>query len=567
MRRLLLFLTLLGLAVPGAAFGQTSSSFSQLSGERGCVSQEPPLPFEEEPIESCARTRGLMGAYAVAVTPDDRHVYVASASGDGGAGSNGVVTFSRAGDTGALTSVGCITDTGGDGRPGTDGFCANGDALLGASAVAVSPDGRNVYVASSGSNGVAWLARDAATGELTPEGCIKEFPRADRCRAGFGVVGISGVVVSPDGRHVYVTAADPGSVSAFSRDPDTGDLEPVMCVSENGSDGRCEDGTALTGASSVTIAPDGGQVFVTAADIGGVTSYARDAATGRLTPQGCLLDKAPRGGSCTSAPALAGAAASALSPDGKTLFVASAGDEALALFARDPAGGRLTPSSCFRHRVATDADAVDPEASEDEEAEDAAADDCKPAMAIGQAREVVVSSDGRGVFVLGDEGSLATFGRDPASGELTQTGCAEGDVTYKACSEARGLFDARGMAVSSDGRSLYVANQSAHAVSVLSANVAVASRAAAADRRGRFRVRLACPAARVSGCAGGLRVGSSKSRAYRVRAGASRTVRARLPKRLRRVVRKRGRVRVTVAARDSRRLMAASKRRVLVRRR
>ena len=38
-----------------------------------------------------------------------------------------------------------------------------------------------------------------------------------------------------------------------------------MCVSENGSDGLCTDGTALTGASSVTIAPDGSQVFVTAA--------------------------------------------------------------------------------------------------------------------------------------------------------------------------------------------------------------------------------------------------------------------------------------------------------------
>ena len=477
------------------------------------------------------------------------------------------MAFSRAGDTGALSSVGCVTDTGGDGRPGTDGFCVNGDALLGASALAVSPDGRHVYVTSHTSNGIAWFARDAATGALAQSGCIKEFPRADRCRAGFGVERTSGVAVSADGKHVYVTAANPGAVSAFSRDPDSGDLEPIMCVSENGSDGLCTDGTALTGASSVTIAPDGSQVFVTAAAIGGVTAYARDAATGRLTPQSCLLDRAPRGGSCRTAPALAGAAASAISPDGKTLFVASAADEALALFARDAATGALTPSSCFVHRVPKDAEDVDEEASEDEEAEDAAAGDCTPAMAIGRAREVVVSPDGRGVFVLGDENYLATFGRDTGSGQLTQTGCAEGEVTYKACSRARGLFDARGMAVSSDARSLYVANQSAHAVSVLGANVAVASRAAAADRRGRFRVRLACPAARVRGCAGGLRVGAAKTRAYRVRAGASRAVRARLPKRLRRVVRKRGRVSVKVAARDSRRLMAPSVRRVVVRRR
>ena len=565
MRRLLTSLLLLVLAAPASALAQgSSSSFSQLAGERGCVAQEPPLPFDQDPLEDCARTRGLLGASAVAVSPDDRHVYVTS-SGAPGAGSDGIVAFARAGDTGALSSVGCVTDTGGDGRPGTDGFCVNGDALLGASALAVSPDGRHVYVTSHTSNGIAWFARDAATGALAQNGCIKEFPRADRCRAGFGVERTSGVAVSADGKHVYVTAANPGAVSAFSRDPDSGDLEPIMCVSENGSDGLCTDGTALTGASSVTIAPDGSQVFVTAAEIGGVTAYARDAATGRLTPQSCLLDRAPRGGSCKSAPALAGAAASAISPDGKTLFVASAVDEALALFARDAATGALTPSSCFVHRAAATED-VDEEA-EEEEAEDAAAGDCTPAMAIGRAREVVVSPDGRGVFVLGDENYLATFGRDPGSGQLTQTGCAEGEVTYQACSQARGLFDARGMAVSSDARSLYVANQSAHAVSVLGANVAVASRAVAADRRGRFRVRLACPAARVRGCAGGLRVGATKTRAYRVRAGASRAVRARLPKRLRRVVRKRGRVRVKVAARDSRRLMAPSVRRVVVRRR
>ena len=35
MRRLALLLMLLGLSVPGSAFGQASSSFSQLSGERG----------------------------------------------------------------------------------------------------------------------------------------------------------------------------------------------------------------------------------------------------------------------------------------------------------------------------------------------------------------------------------------------------------------------------------------------------------------------------------------------------------------------------------------------------
>ena len=80
MRRLLTSLLLLALAAPASALAQgSSSSFSQLAGERGCVAQEPPLPFDQDPLEDCARARGLLGASAVAVSPDDRHVYVASA--------------------------------------------------------------------------------------------------------------------------------------------------------------------------------------------------------------------------------------------------------------------------------------------------------------------------------------------------------------------------------------------------------------------------------------------------------------------------------------------------------
>lgn len=453
---------------------------------------------------------------------------------------------------------------------GTDGFCADGDALLGATDLEVSPDGQHVYVASHSSNGVAWLTRDAETGALTPAGCLKELPRADRCRGGFGLEGTSGVAVSPDGRQVYVTADKPGSVSAYSRDAETGDLTPLMCVSENGSDGVCADGTALGSASSVVVAPDGGQVFVTAyvtaTGNGALTSYARDAASGRLTPQACLLDRAPTGGSCTSVPTLGGPASSAVSPDGKTLFVASVVDETLTLIARDPATGALTPSSCFRQQdPEEDEPAQEEEEETDEEAEEAQAD-CKGANAIGGLREVVVSSDGRGVFTIGGGDYLAAFQRDPGSGTLTQTGCAEEVPSYKECTEARALQGGRGLAVSSDARSLYVANAGDNAIAVFGASVAITSRAAEADRRGRFRVRLACPAARVRGCAGRLRVGAKRARAYRVRAGASRSVRARLPERLRNVVRKRGRVQVAVSARDSRQLMRATTKRIVVRR-
>jgi DNA-binding beta-propeller fold protein YncE len=548
MRRLVTSLILLGLAVPGSALAQGSPSFSQLTGEQGCVTQEPPLLFGDEPLAGCARARGLIQAHGVAVSPDDKHVYVASAGGPG-TGSDAIVSFGRDGDSGALTSIGCVSDSGGDGRTGTDGFCADGDALLGATDLVLSPDGRSLYAVSAISAGVTWFARDPATGKLTSGGCIKDFPRDDHCTGSSGLVGATGVAVSPDGKSVYVTAATARSLLVFARDAATGDLTPVECVSDDGSDGRCTDGTGLFGASSVTVAPDGSQVFVTAAAVGAVTTYKRNPADGTLTPQDCLLDQAPRGGSCRSAPALAGAASSAISPDGKTLFVVSSEDGALALFDRDLVTGKLTAGTCFRQQDPQGDDAVEP--AEDDSADDAATDGCRPAKALGGAHQVAVAADGRAVFVAGAD-YLAAFTRNPSTGALEQFGCAEDEKSYKSCAQANGVSGATGLAVSSDGRSLYVANDSLSSVAVFAASVAIASRAASVDRRGRVSVRLSCPRVRARACDGSLRVGAARARAYHVRAGASRSVRARLPKALRRAVRRRGRVHASVAARDAR---------------
>jgi hypothetical protein len=69
----------------------------------------------------------------------------------------------------------------------TDGICAEARALNGPDALAVSPDGRSVYVASSGvapnvagnSGSIAGFARDAATGRIAQPagaaGCVGDL--------------------------------------------------------------------------------------------------------------------------------------------------------------------------------------------------------------------------------------------------------------------------------------------------------------------------------------------------------------------------------------------------------
>jgi len=524
-----------------------SASFAQLAGTSGCLLQP---GFEND--EGCARARAVRAATALEVTPDQRQVYVVS--GVEPDGSNAIAGFARQQATGALTAAGCVSDAGGDGRVGTDGFCTDGDALRGASDLAITPDGRFVYVVASSSSGVTWFERDATTAALTQRGCLIVFARGDRCGAAGALIGASGVDVSADGAHVYVTAATDGAVTVFGRDQETGALHEVMCVSDTGSEGRCVNGTGLAGASSVVVAADGADVYVTAAASGAVTSYRRDAATGRLSPSQCLVDEAPVQGSCRSAPALAGASDAVLTSDGKQLLVAAESDSALAVFNRDAATGSLEPVQCFTATGAAFG------------AGPASVEGCGPASALDSATRLAVSRDGRAAFVVSPGDYLAAFQRDPATGRIQQFGCAEQQITYEECFESRNLDDARGLAVSADGRNLYVATE--EGVSVFAATIAIVGRTATV-RRGAIEARLACPAARARRCAGRLSIAGARAvraQRYEVRRGRSASVTLRLSARLRRATRRHRRVRVTLVARDAGGLTAASRRRVALHR-
>ena len=110
-------------------------------------------------------------ARGVAVSPDGRHTYVASSD------SNAVSVFARNRRSGALRQPsgerGCVSFKG-------SGSCAFTRALGRPIAVAVSRDGRNVYVAAAGSDALAAFARNRRTGALRqlpgPAGCISHLP-------------------------------------------------------------------------------------------------------------------------------------------------------------------------------------------------------------------------------------------------------------------------------------------------------------------------------------------------------------------------------------------------------
>jgi Lactonase, 7-bladed beta-propeller len=115
--------------------------------------------------QRCEQRGGLQTVYDVETSADGTSIYSAAAISDA------VNVFARDRSSGRLTPRGCISDA------GTEG-CADGRALDGAIAAAVSPDGKNVYVTSRVSDAVAVFARNTATGALSQlsgtSGCVSE---------------------------------------------------------------------------------------------------------------------------------------------------------------------------------------------------------------------------------------------------------------------------------------------------------------------------------------------------------------------------------------------------------
>ena len=305
----------------------TTGAVTQPTGTSGCVREGSAL---------CFKGHALSGASSVAVSPDGKNVYVASYFSDA------VVRLNRNPTTGALTepagAAGCISEDG-------SGPCADGHGLNGAWSVALT-DGKNVYVASFLAYAVVRLDRDTTTGAITEPagtaGCVSE-DGSGPCADGHGLSSPAGVALSADGKNIYVAAFGAG-VARLSRNPTTGAITQSAgtagCISETGA-GACADGHGLDGPSGVAVSGDGKSVYVAATSSptnSAVARLNRNLTTGALTQPagtpGCVSETGA--GPCAHGHALKGASGVAVSPDGKSVYVASFNSNAAARFNRAP---------------------------------------------------------------------------------------------------------------------------------------------------------------------------------------------------------------------------------------
>jgi 6-phosphogluconolactonase (cycloisomerase 2 family) len=525
-----------------------------------------------------------------------------------------------AGDGGCLLSADAFT---GDRPEG----CGTTHALTDPVAVAVSPDGRQVVVANSGSpisgsNGLTVFARDAGTGALSFASCVTDNGGDGRvgstgaCSDGDALAGTAGLAFSPDGTSLYATASDVDAVSWFSRDAATGALTQKGCIKLFvGAGERCGLAYPLDGASAIAVGPDGDHVFVGAMWSGSVTVFARDRVTGALAQQSCASDSGTDG-ACVRAPGLYGVSALAVSPDGKDVYATSRASGAIVTLAFDPASGRLAPKACllanapaggpctsdslvagathvvitsdglnllvaaqpsysdsrvlnFRRDPATGALArqqclEDDLGSEDEDEPGASQLTAGCEPAPALFRVEAVTASADGRAVFAAGAYVAAFVRDPASGRIREFGCSPAIPLLPTCTGNHGITSGEALAASADGRSLYVVSDD-NAIGAFGASVAIASRRVNADRRGSIRIRVECPRARSEGCLGRLTAGTRRrGPAFTARAGRSALIRVSLPARTRRELARHARARLSVTVHDRTRRLEATRRTLTV---
>jgi 6-phosphogluconolactonase (cycloisomerase 2 family) len=352
----------------------------------------------------------------------------------------------------------CVSET------GSSGNCADGVALDGAAAVAISRSGLRVFVAAPNADAVAAFLRVPSTGALLQPGgidaCVSETGSGGLCADGRALDEPRGVTTSPDARSLYVASTTSDGVAAFALDDKAGTLTQLAgiagCVTETGTGGSCADGVALGGARALAVTPNGKSLYVASRDSDAVAAFARDKITGAITQLAgtdACVSETGTAGACANGVALDFPTGVAVSPNGKNVYVTAAGSNAVSVFSREVTTGALT-------QLAGTAGCV---------SEDGTGGACADGRALLAPFAVAVSQNGKSVYVASrDSGAIAVFARDAKTGALAQltgtAGCISEDGSGGECVDGNGLLGAMSVAITRNGRSVYVAAEGSNAV-------------------------------------------------------------------------------------------------------
>jgi DNA-binding beta-propeller fold protein YncE len=410
----------------GCGAGSSNTALIQLPGRAGCLTSEPRA--------GCGRLVGAAGSGSIVISADGRSVYVAS---DGS-----LAVLRRNVQTGVLS------------QPSGRAACIQNPAPYWYEkrclpladffplAVAVSPDGRWVYVASGavdvgGGRDRAWtrfdiFRRDTQSGNLSrllgAGMCFYDAahsqPRPPRgCTPASGLSVPDAVAVSPDGRFVYVGSttlyAQTRGITVFRR-LESGGLRQQPSVRRSAFPTGSETPVSV---ERLVLSPDGKNLYAVVTQYDLIVAFDRDARTGTLTrlkgPAGCL-SASPRPGclAVKGSPRFWDGAVLTVSADGRNLYLAN------------------------QNRVMTISRRAD-----------GALETRHPAVQLpSTVRTIDIAPDGRTAYILTNRGILASA-RSAQTGVLSAPRCDRSTSTQCGLPNAPGVASAA--VITPDGRHVY----------------------------------------------------------------------------------------------------------------
>lgn len=255
----------------------------------------------------------LVGAAAVAVGPGGSDLYVTSFDG-------GAVTHLKRAPDGSMPTAGCVADNGNFGCTDTPG-----SVLEGAAGIALDRKGRDVYVTAAASAALVHLRR-RRDGSLDYRECWAGLG-ANGCRKlpVDALLGASGVALSANGKRIFV-ASQAGTVTSFARAAKSGRARFISCLGDDGR-GGCVRPRRDSIREATGIAVAGHDLYVASQGSDAITRVAVDR-RGRLDWVSCISSRPVKG--CAKAPTAALDGAYAVAARGRSLYAAAPFSGALA---------------------------------------------------------------------------------------------------------------------------------------------------------------------------------------------------------------------------------------------